>query len=80
MEDEQDTIGDDDEGPATVADTVPLDYRPHQQPPPAPPKGWADTAAIALLWLTNPTTAMGVAARLLAVAVATVAIVVIFDD
>lgn len=84
VEDEGDTLGTqaDDDGPPTVADVVPLDYRPTPPPPPPPPPsaGWADAAAIALQWLTTPKTGLGVAARLLVVATVTVVVVIIFEE
>lgn len=92
VEDEGDTVGKD-VGESTIADTEPIDYRPLVElpvaPPPTPtsppivlpppPKTYADTVYLALQWCITPTTALGVAVRLVLVSVATVVLVLWFE-
>lgn len=93
VEDEGDTVGKDEVGESTIADTKPLDHRPQVEPPappilhppppppappillPPPPKTYADTLYLALQWCITPTTALGVAVRLVLAAVATMVLV-----
>jgi hypothetical protein len=82
VEDEQDTVGD--HGPPTVASTTPIDYRPVVEPAPAPapapaPKTYADTAYLALQWTITPTTPLGVAVRLVVVAMASLVVVLVLQ-
>lgn len=89
-EDEGDTIGDDDGGPPTVVDVVPLDYRPQVEAPPAPPappppppppapRSQWDVAETGLRWLIAPTTNLGAAVRLAVVGMVATVVVVVFD-
>ncbi len=76
IEDEGDTIGEEDNGPSTVADVVPLDHRPQQVPT---PRTYADNLDRVLGWLLSPDTRLGAVVRLVVVALVVAALVVVFD-
>jgi hypothetical protein len=85
VEDDWDTAATGDEvGPSTIASTTPIDYRPVVEPAPAPapapaPKTYADTAYLALQWTITPTTPLGVAVRLVVVAMASLVVVLVLQ-
>ncbi|MEA5447329.1 FHA domain-containing protein [Leptolyngbya sp. CCNP1308] len=78
VEDAQDTISPDEQGPATVASTSPLATLP---PPPAPPppRTFADSAYLAAQWLISGSTVAGKFYRLIVLVAATAFVVVLID-
>lgn len=78
IEDEGDTVGGDDDGPATVADVVPLDYRPQPAPVAPPPRSYADNLDQVLQWLLAPQSKVGGAVRLVVVALVALVVVLVF--
>jgi len=71
-------------GPPTIASTTPLVIVPPPPPPalapaPAPARTYADAAYLAMQWVTSPSSALGVAMRLVVLAVATLVAVLVFD-
>lgn len=79
VEDEQDTISPDDDGPPTVVGLHPLDHRTGEPPPPPPPppKTYADALDTGLAWLINPRSRMGALVRLLVLVLAAAVIVLV---
>jgi hypothetical protein len=80
VEDAQDTISPDDQGPETIASTTPLpSYPPPPVLAPPPPRTYADAAYLAMNWVISPSSALGVAMRMVVLAVATLVAVLVFD-
>ncbi|MEA5448355.1 FHA domain-containing protein [Leptolyngbya sp. CCNP1308] len=83
VEDAQDTISPDEQGPETIASTSPLATMPPPPPPPPPapaPATNADNINFALQWLATPTTWLGGIVRFVVAALVALVVVLVFDN